>query len=543
MAGVKRKREPTKEGRKSVKTKTRAKSPADDDVQATILGLEAQILESRRHLNNIATLLQLAKQFDREDEATILAAVALCRIFSRLLAAGDMVKSRGLPQSEVVIVQWLKERYREYVDMLLLEEYLRSETASKQSVALTLLMRLVKEESQTSQHDYSLKHGPLSRIIETVLLLPKDDATRDEFVEKYLKHFDDIRYYTFQTIGIFLESSLEKSARDHVSVSSLSMLLALDTIPSSKGGLENFYMGAPKKATSPLYSLSSYKSQAQAAWLVTLRSGLDKEQRKTVLRVFSHQIAPWFQQPEMLMDFLTDSYDVGGATSLLALSGLFYLMSERNLDYPSFYQRLYSLLDQGLLHSKHRSRFFRLLDTFMSSTHLPAAMVASFIKRLARLALNGPPAGIVVVIPWIYNMFKRHPACTFMIHREVRDPAIKQELKEEGMDDPFDMEEKDPMLSEAIESSLWEIESLQSHYHPNVATLAKIISEQFTKRSYNLEDFLDHSYTALLDNELSRELKKEPVVEFEIPKRIFTTDEGGLGPFGQLMSQVIESSA
>ena len=230
-----------------------------------------------------------------------------------------------------------------------------------------------------------------------------------------------------------------------------------------------------------------------------MRTGLSKEQRKTILHNFSHQIAPWFQQPEILSDFLTDSYNVGGATSLLALSGIYYLISEKNLDYPSFYLKLYSLLDDGLMHSKHRSRFFRLLDTF-----------------------------------------KKHPACTFMMHREIRDPALQEELEEEGMDDPFDMEEQDPLLTNAIESSVWELEALQSHYHPNVATLAKIISEQFTKRAYNLEDFLDHSYTALLDVELDRDLKKEPEVEFEIPKRIFTAEEG-LNTFGQLLTQVVES--
>lgn len=177
----------------------------------------------------------------------------------------------------------------------------------------------------------------------------------------------------------------------------------------------------------------------------------------------------------------------------------------------------------------------------MSSTHLPAALVASFLKRLSRLALHGPPAGIVVVVPWVYNMFKRHPSCTFMMHREIRDPDLKARLEEEGMDDPFDMAQPDPMLSNAIDSSVWELEALQSHYHPNVATLAKIISEQFTKRSYNLEDFLDHSYGALLDVELGRELKKDPEVEFEIPKRIFTAEEG-VGRLSELFGLVVEAS-
>lgn len=221
---------------------------------------------------------------------------------------------------------------------------------------------------------------------------------------------------------------------------------------------------------------------------------MDKDQRKSILTTMATSIAPWFLKPEMLMDFLTDSYDAGGSTSLLALSGVFYLIQERNLDYPSFYKKLYSLLDSEILHSKHRSRFFRLLDTFLASTHLPAVLVASFLKRLCRLTLHSPPAGVVAVVPWIYNILKKHPACTFMIHREVRDSRAKAMIESEGLDDPFRMDEEDPMETDAIESSLWEIVMLQSHYHPNVATLAKIISEQFTKHTYNLEDFLDHSY-------------------------------------------------
>ncbi|KAJ4307940.1 Maturation and nuclear export of 40S ribosomal subunits interacting protein [Neodidymelliopsis sp. IMI 364377] len=543
-AGVKRKRDPAKAERRESKSKKRQKSPAShddhhadvDDPQTEILHLEAQILESRRHYNNIATLLQRCNASHPAADAPILAAVALCRVFSRLLAAGDMVKSKGMGDAEALVVSWLKERYREFVDTLLLS-FLRSDNPAKQSVALTLLMRLVKEESKATK-DYNLTKGPLSRLVEALLFLPHGDANRDEFAEKYFKHFDDVRFHAFKTIKNLLATDLDDAERQLVASNSLSLLLSLDTVPASKEDIQNYHTESQSKSSRP--TLQVYKVQAQEAWLATMRAGLTKDQRKAILTTFSYQIAPWFQQPEMLMDFLTDSYDVGGATSLLALSGLYYLISEKNLDYPSFYLKLYSLLDEGLLHSKHRSRFFRLLDTFMSSTHLPAALVASFIKRLSRLALHGPPAGVVIVVPWVYNMFKRHPACTFMMHREINDPALKEKLEEEGMDDPFDMDELDPMETNAIDSSVWELEALQTHYHPNVATLAKIISEQFTKRSYNLEDFLDHSYTALLDTELDRDLKKDPIVEFEIPKRIFTAEDG-LNPLGQLLTQVLEA--
>lgn len=310
------------------------------------------------------------------------------------------------------------------------------------------------------------------------------------------------------------------------------MLSECDNVPGAEHKFENFHTKTSKQ-NKKLLSVNSHKKQAQNAWLAILQNDLSHTQRKTLLRNMVYTIEPWFNRPELLMDFLTDSYNVGGATSLLALSGLFYLIREKNLDYPQFYHKLYSLLDADLLHSKHRSRFFRLMNTFLSSTHLPATLIASFIKRLSRLALNAPPTAIVVIVPFIYNLLKNHPTCTFMLHRVVRDEQTKATLEAEGMDDPFDVNEGDPTRTMAIESSLWEIETLQSHYHPNVAAIARIISEQFTKQAYNLEDFLDYTYQGMLQAELGTEdkpFKRIPVVEYHIPKRIFTDrllDEDG----------------
>jgi U3 small nucleolar RNA-associated protein 19 len=198
LAGIKRKRESSKVERRPSKSKPRPTSSKEGyDPQTEITRLESQIVESRKHYNNIATLLQLAKDFAHEYETSILAAVALCRVFTRLLSSGDMVKSKGMAESEGLIVSWLKERYREYVSALL-GQFIRSEHAPKQSVGLTLLIRLVKEESK--QRDYNWKKSPLSKTVETLLLLPDGDATREEFAEKYFNIFDDIRFYTFQII-------------------------------------------------------------------------------------------------------------------------------------------------------------------------------------------------------------------------------------------------------------------------------------------------------------------------------------------------------
>ena len=105
--------------------------------------------------------------------------------------------------------------------------------------------------------------------------------------------------------------------------------------------------------------------------------------------------------------------------------------------------------DDDLLHSTHRSRFFKLLDKFLASSHLPAALVASFIKRLSRLALQAPPGAIVWIIPWTYNMLRAHRSCTFMLHRPHHLAhaiyANNPNYREDGLVDPFSMNEMDPM--------------------------------------------------------------------------------------------------
>ena len=299
------------------------------------------------------------------------------------------------------------------------------------------------------------------------------------------------------------------------------LLTALGSPPKSADDVSSLFAPPRKSLKKPVITPNSMKRQAESAWRAVLGSiELDNALRKTLLRQCTTTILPWMSRPESLMDFLTDSYNIGGSTSLLALSGLFYLINTKNLDYPSFYPKLYSLLDADLLHSKHRSRFLRLLNTFLSSTHLPASLIASYIKRLSCLSLFAPPAAIVAIVPYIYNLLKEHPTCTLMIHRPPYPPYTPS--TDNLGNDPFNMSEPNPQLTHAVDSSLWELETLQSHYHPNVASLAHIISEQFTKQQYNLEDFLDHGYASMIESELGKEAKKAPVVEWKIPKRIFT---------------------
>ncbi|KAI0532642.1 CBF-domain-containing protein [Xylaria digitata] len=495
---------------------------SDNDQNEQIFLLEKEIIESKKHYNNIATLLDIAGDLDEGRERTQIAAISLCRVFLRLLAQGNLTKSGNiLSEREAVVVEWLRARLAEFTEILL-AAFRQDETAS---LALALSMRLLQAVAQYMHQkaDYIFPEASLRKIVGALVQPEVDEALRIQFVDDFVKKHDDIRFYTFQSIREILNDTAITDSVDGKVVCNniLEMLITIEEVPESNEQLIRFYGKSPLgKSSHKLNSLTQHKRQAQEAWLALMKLGLDKEQKKKVLGQIL-TIVPWFTQPELLMDFMTDCYDTGGSVSILALTGVLYLIRERNLDYPAFYTKLYSLLDNNILHSRHRARFFRLLDTALSSTHLPAALVASFIKRLSRLALHAPPAVIVYIVPYCYNLFKRHPFTTFMMHRVTKGD------KEDGVvEDPFIPDEEDPMTTHAIDSCVWELVQLQDHYHPSVASIAKIISEQFTKQSYNLEDFLDHSYASLLEAELSKPIKKPPAVEFFIPKKTLFSEIG-----------------
>lgn len=525
---------------------SRTPDKINEHARARILLLETQIVESREHYNNIVTLLGMVNRAGDDSKTATLAAVALCRAFSRLIAGEKLAFTRNAADADVEVVQWLRDRLRDYTASLL--PWIGSSHAVRESTAMTLLMRIVKAEaSQDGQRAEQAwrKYSTFTAVVQTLIETTNAEGARQDFVDNYVEEHDDVRFYAFLAVKQYFAD--EHFPPQDYFTNALRILSSIDGVPQSENQLEDWY-GGPPTINKQLTSLNAHRRAAQDAWLAIFRSSLTRDNRKIILTIMTSHVLPWFMtRIELLADFLTDSFNEGGSLSLLALSGIFHLMTKQNLDYPDFYTKLYSLLDDTIMHNKHRSRFFRLFNTFMSSSHLPAAMVASFVKRLARLSLQAPPGAIVWLIPWTYNTLKQHPTCTFMLHRAphpghaiyTSHPAYI----EEGMDDPFSMTEPDPALTNAIDSSLWELETLRSHYHPNVATLAKILGEQFTKREYEMEDFLDHSYAGLIEGELGRKLKKAPEVEWQIPKRIVTeTNDGGveLNTVGKLLQNAIE---
>ena len=123
----------------------------------------------------------------------------------------------------------------------------------------------------------------------------------------------------------------------------------------------------------------------QKTWLALLRSPFpDDIYRKILIRAHA-DVMPHMPSPVTLSDFFTASIDRGGLDGMLALNGIFHLMTKHQLEYPKFYNRLYGLLDSSCFRAANRKGFFELLDVFLKSPALPAYLAGAFIKRMSRL--------------------------------------------------------------------------------------------------------------------------------------------------------------
>ena len=102
--------------------------PTSKSREAEVLRLEDEIIKSRQNYNSIANLITLLEDTRKSHHTDTIVAVSLCRIFTRLAAAGSLTKAKASSKPERIVVQWLRERYSEYFSLLL--EMIKGDTAA-----------------------------------------------------------------------------------------------------------------------------------------------------------------------------------------------------------------------------------------------------------------------------------------------------------------------------------------------------------------------------------------------------------------------------
>ena len=194
MAGEGSKRKRVSAGEQPTKRRRSSASESNDDPNAKILLLEQGILESKKNYNDITALIKTSKNGDEE---SMLATVALCRIFVRLLAQGSLVFKKSLSEKDGVVVGWLRDQLSQYKKLLL--SLLADQSLAV--TALTLCMRILKAEGEylSDREEYSFPTAFMEDIVRAIFLSDNEDVRR-AYIEEYAEQYDDIRFFTFKSV-------------------------------------------------------------------------------------------------------------------------------------------------------------------------------------------------------------------------------------------------------------------------------------------------------------------------------------------------------
>uniref|UniRef100_A0A804RHT3 CCAAT-binding factor domain-containing protein n=1 Tax=Zea mays TaxID=4577 RepID=A0A804RHT3_MAIZE len=561
---------PTATASASKKRRSRGGTLALDEVKK----LGTELLSSRSHLNHAPALLALLSPTAPLDLA-LEALISLQSFFVPLIpsipsasAAANAGDAGSDP--ELVFGAWLRQRFDELVAALVELSVSPHSDDAIRDVALDALMDFVKLGKDGKFHS-AIYHKFLYAVVHAA---DPVDMLLELLVSKYFK-YTDIRYFTYTSLDKIANSlgskttgsgkdalqngSDESKNRSSIFIHNIYNLLAHVPLMDfqkestfdmwSTVGLSSKGENDSSKDTST-YINKKLKLKFTKAWLSFLKLPLPLDVYKEVLASIHQNVIPSMSNPSILCDFLTRSYDIGGVISVMALSGLFILMTQHGLEYPKFYEKLYALLTPAVFMAKHRSVFLQLLDTCLKSSYLPAYLAAAFAKRLSRLALSVPPAGALIIIALIHNLLRRHPSVNFLVHwvDESDSNATREASQSKKIgSDPFNQNDADPAKSGAMRSSLWEIDTLRHHYSSAVSRFVVSLEEDLTVRAKTTEmkitDFSSGSYATVFRDEVRRRLKQVPLAFYRTtPTSLFLGSDFPGWTFGDQHNSTVETT-
>lgn len=528
--------------------------------------LGQKLLSSRAHINNLPLLLNFLNPTSSYPPELILESlISLQSFFTPLLPQLPSSTAKPTEDPESIYLTWVRSKFDEFVQLLI--QLSVSATLSEEAlreVVMDTLMESVKVGNAGKFHS-SIYHKFIHNMVYSI---EGADTLLNLLVSKYFKYID-VCYFTYislerliRTLDVKECSDVRPESADTDSARASGQLLirnlhnVISRIPplvenseyemwnasgvfSKEGKTESKKIkgtvgkhGMVNKSSNDVPSSAiiskKIKMKFSKAWMSFLTLPLPIDVYKEVLVTLHQAVIPFLSNPILLCDFLTRSYDIGGVISVMALSSLFILMTEHGLEYPNLYGKLYALLEPSIFIAKHRAKFFQLLDSCLKSPLLPAYLAASFAKKLSRLALTAPPSGGLVIIALIHNLLRRHPSINCLVHLQENNDE-KATTINSGID-PFNNEETDLLKTNAMRSSLWEIDTLRNHYCPPVSRFVLSLENDLTVRPKTTEvaikDFSSGSYATIFREEMRRRVKQVPLAFYKaIPTSLFSETE------------------
>ncbi|XP_060840353.1 nucleolar complex protein 4 homolog B [Rhopalosiphum padi] len=327
-----------------------------------------------------------------------------------------------------------------------------------------------------------------------------------QLLTNYVEYLD-FCYYSWECFS----SIVQHLNTDKTNVYMFTNLLGFIKIPTEKKEDDKFLFKNNKRPQFK-YNFEQLKSWVTVVWDDMKPFMLSNIKiRREMLTLLIEKMLMHLNNPLVTADFLMDSLDTPGPIAILGLQGIFILVKDYNLECPNIYGKLYNFFTTDMFNYRYKTRLFYLADIFLRSTHLPELLVAAFVKRMARLSLIAPPTDIQIMAAFIGNLLIRHPPLKVLIQSDLIVGS-----------DPYIFEEKDPLKSNALDSSLWELLSLKQHILPKVGKSVNFLFKKLPQVEWDMSELLDNSYESIIDEEYKTDFQKvsltyEKPVSFSVP--------------------------
>ncbi|XP_037907931.1 nucleolar complex protein 4 homolog A-like [Hermetia illucens] len=462
-----------------------------------------EFLNSRKHAKNLLDIIKCFEECISKGLNVTPCLLTLEVIFTELLKRREMyVEVEPLKPKddnpETKYREWLHERYLETLRLILSCFKLERHTESNQAL-VTSVKLLSCEAKHPLEHTPSGQYYfPINRYRNILTKLLCAEHSNSHLIDRFKEYaqYLDIVYHAWKLMP-GLTPKCATVPNDEFAQNYLELINAIPVTKELQEGKR--LLCSDECVTDETFDYNATRKCINKAWNCVMLWQMKEQIHKHVLIILLERILPHLEKPVLLTDFLMDSLDLGGPIGLLALQGIFTLIQKHNITYPDIYEKLYSMFEPEIFHTKFKARLFYLADIFLSSTHLPENLVAAFVKRLARLSLVAPPQDIVIILQFIGNLILRHPG----LKRLICHPSGGEVSR-----DPYIMDERDPTKSNALESSLWEVVALQNHVLPSVATAARFISQPLPATEWDLADVLEVKENDIFDQEIARRSKQ-----------------------------------
>jgi U3 small nucleolar RNA-associated protein 19 len=210
-----------------------------------------------------------------------------------------------------------------------------------------LLKFTLSESSRKKDIDYLLYQQLLSAVLNHQEAVP---GFLDQVV-KTLKAHDDVQFIAQKVLSDYLFQLDTATAITTTTVNKNKKLQLVREATSVTVIVKNAYFilsrfDAPLKEApsnllhadifseskeASLFQFASRRKAFSQVWLGFLRHPLDAATYKEILTSIHVDLLPHLVEPRLLIDFFVQAYDQGGVIALLALNGLFTLITKHNL--------------------------------------------------------------------------------------------------------------------------------------------------------------------------------------------------------------------